>query len=242
MPRSPEPPELPYRACVGIMVLNRAGRVFIGRRRDGPEHVDADPCLADAAGRRRSGRGHLAGGAARALRGDQYPLGRASRRDRGLADLRHSERHHRGRLGRQVSRPDAEMVRACASSATSARSTSRIPAAAITSRSSLAWRWEPIANLPALVVPFKRKVYEQVVAAFSRFADARTVARIRFRGRPPNSQAFKHRARRRRHPGTGARSAWGGFIEPSPDCHLRATAAAFNRRRQVLARIIPLEN
>jgi hypothetical protein len=25
-------------------------------------------------------------------------------------------------------------------------------------------------NLPALVVPFKRKVYEQVVAAFSRFA------------------------------------------------------------------------
>ena len=31
---------LPYRPCVGIMVLNRTGRVFIGRR-DGPEHVDA---------------------------------------------------------------------------------------------------------------------------------------------------------------------------------------------------------
>ena len=33
--------ELPYRPCVGTMVLNRAGRVFIGRRLDGPEHIDA---------------------------------------------------------------------------------------------------------------------------------------------------------------------------------------------------------
>ena len=31
---------LPYRPCVGIMVLNRDGRVFIGRRFNGPEHVD----------------------------------------------------------------------------------------------------------------------------------------------------------------------------------------------------------
>ena len=46
--------DLPYRPCVGTMVLNRDGRVFIGRRIDGPEHVDADACLADAAGRRRS--------------------------------------------------------------------------------------------------------------------------------------------------------------------------------------------
>jgi putative (di)nucleoside polyphosphate hydrolase len=28
------------------------------------------------------------------------------------------------------------------------------------------WRWEAMANLPALVVPFKRPVYERVVAAF----------------------------------------------------------------------------
>ena len=32
---------LPYRPCVGIMVINREGRVFIGKRRGGPEHVDA---------------------------------------------------------------------------------------------------------------------------------------------------------------------------------------------------------
>ena len=32
---------LPYRPCAGMMVLNRAGLVFIGRRSSGPEHVDA---------------------------------------------------------------------------------------------------------------------------------------------------------------------------------------------------------
>src|SRR5437870_13190618 len=32
---------LPYRPCVGTMVLNRDGLVFIGRRTSGPEHVDA---------------------------------------------------------------------------------------------------------------------------------------------------------------------------------------------------------
>jgi putative (di)nucleoside polyphosphate hydrolase len=29
------------------------------------------------------------------------------------------------------------------------------------------WRWEPMRNLPDLVIPFKRKVYEDVVAAFA---------------------------------------------------------------------------
>ena len=31
---------LPYRPCAGLFVINRKGRVFIGRRSDGPEHVD----------------------------------------------------------------------------------------------------------------------------------------------------------------------------------------------------------
>ncbi|WP_334175291.1 RNA pyrophosphohydrolase [Pseudoxanthobacter sp.] len=33
-----------------------------------------------------------------------------------------------------------------------------------------AWRWEPLENVPALVVPFKRAVYEKVVAAFRHLA------------------------------------------------------------------------
>ncbi len=32
--------DLPYRTCVGMMLINRDGLVFIGRRAGGPEHVD----------------------------------------------------------------------------------------------------------------------------------------------------------------------------------------------------------
>ena len=32
------------------------------------------------------------------------------------------------------------------------------------------WRWEPVHNLPGLIIPFKRKVYERVVKEFSKFA------------------------------------------------------------------------
>jgi putative (di)nucleoside polyphosphate hydrolase len=33
--------DLPYRPCAGLCVINRVGRVFVGRRLDGPEHIDA---------------------------------------------------------------------------------------------------------------------------------------------------------------------------------------------------------
>jgi putative (di)nucleoside polyphosphate hydrolase len=33
-----------------------------------------------------------------------------------------------------------------------------------------AWRWEELAKIPQLIVPFKRAVYERVVAEFSKFA------------------------------------------------------------------------
>ena len=33
-----------------------------------------------------------------------------------------------------------------------------------------AWRWERLERLPALIIPFKRPVYEKVVAAFAPFA------------------------------------------------------------------------
>jgi putative (di)nucleoside polyphosphate hydrolase len=33
-----------------------------------------------------------------------------------------------------------------------------------------AWRWEVLERLPALVVPFKRAVYQRVAAEFARYA------------------------------------------------------------------------
>jgi putative (di)nucleoside polyphosphate hydrolase len=37
-----------------------------------------------------------------------------------------------------------------------------------------AWRWEPLANVPGLVVPFRRAIYETVAKAFARFAAGRS--------------------------------------------------------------------
>ncbi len=34
----------------------------------------------------------------------------------------------------------------------------------------LDWRWEPLKNLPDLIIPFKRPIYERVVAEFSHLA------------------------------------------------------------------------
>ncbi len=34
------------------------------------------------------------------------------------------------------------------------------------------WRWEPMKNLPDLIVPFKRPVYERVVKDFSALGSA----------------------------------------------------------------------
>jgi putative (di)nucleoside polyphosphate hydrolase len=37
-----------------------------------------------------------------------------------------------------------------------------------------AWEWKPMQDLPGLIVPFKRKAYDQVVAAFAQFAGVGT--------------------------------------------------------------------
>lgn len=36
-----------------------------------------------------------------------------------------------------------------------------------------AWEWKPMQDLPGLIVPFKRKAYDQVVAAFGHLAGSR---------------------------------------------------------------------
>lgn len=35
-----------------------------------------------------------------------------------------------------------------------------------------AWRWVPMADLPGMIIPFKRPVYEKVVAEFARYGAA----------------------------------------------------------------------
>ena len=41
----------------------------------------------------------------------------------------------------------------------------------------VSWRWEPMKNLPDLIVPFKRETYARVVKAFSKFTPSVTTDR-----------------------------------------------------------------
>ena len=148
------------------MVLNRAGRVFIGRRIDGPEHVDATHVWQMPQGGVDPGEDPWPA-ALRELHEETNirsveKLGEIER----MAVLRHPARHRRPGLEGHVSRPDAEMVRAALHRRRAARSTSpprRRPQAGI-HRLALGADEEP----PGLVIPFKRQVYERVVKEFGK--------------------------------------------------------------------------
>lgn len=160
--------ELPYRPCVGVMVLNRAGLAFIGRRNKGPEHVDEihswqmpqggidkgeDPWL--AAKRELYEETNIRsieklGEITEWLTYDLPPdlVGKAWKgRYRGQTQKWYAVRFCGEESEIDIKHPggghDPEFVE---------------------------WRWEPIANLPDLIVPFKRPVYETIVKEFAHYA------------------------------------------------------------------------
>lgn len=159
---------LPYRPCVGVMVINRAGLAFIGRRSGGPEHVD----LAHAWQMPQGG-----------IDPGEQPWPAALRELREETNIRSVQRlgeiaewlnydiprelvgqawkgQYRGQTQKwfavRFTGPESEIDIAH-------------PAGAHTAEFS-AWRWEPMQNLPDLVVPFKRAVYLRVVQEFGKFA------------------------------------------------------------------------
>ena len=160
--------DLPYRPCVGMCVLNHDGRVFIGRRIDGPEHVDAEHAW-------------------------QMPQGGIDRgEDPWRAALRelYEETNIRSveKLGEIREWLPYDLPPKVARQAWKGRyrgQTQKWYALRFTGEESeidiatpagghkpefVEWRWEPMRNLPDLVIPFKRKVYEDVVAAFAHLA------------------------------------------------------------------------
>jgi putative (di)nucleoside polyphosphate hydrolase len=159
--------KLPYRRCVGTAVLNRAGRVFIGRRIDGPEHIDLTHVW-------------------------QMPQGGIDRgEDTWRAALRElaEETNIRSveKLGEIADWLSYDIPRELVGEAWNGKyrgQTQKWYALRFTGDEReidiahpagghepefMDWRWEPIANLPALVVPFKRPVYERVVKEFGKF-------------------------------------------------------------------------
>ncbi len=159
----------PYRPCVGIMLINQAGLVFIGRRKDKHlgEHVDAGHEWQMPQGGIDEGESPLAA-CMRELR-EETGVERASvlaeATDWYAYDLPEdvSEKAWSGRYRGQRQKwfalrflgRDSEID---------------IDAPHGHKPEFDAWRWERMERLPDLIIPFKRQVYENVVRDFARFA------------------------------------------------------------------------
>jgi putative (di)nucleoside polyphosphate hydrolase len=159
---------LPYRPCVGLMVLNPAGRVFIGRRRGGPEHVDATHSWQMPQGGVDPGE-------------DPWPAA--------LREL-YEETSIRSvdKLGEVADWLSYDIPRDIVGQAWKGRyrgQTQKWFALRFTGSEReidiahppgghkpefIEWRWEPMQNLTKLIIPFKRPVYERVVKEFAKFA------------------------------------------------------------------------
>ena len=160
--------ELPYRPCVGVMLLNRDGLAFIGRRIEGPEHIDATHAWQMPQG---------------GIDPGEEPWPAAVRELQEETNIRSVERigeiadwlkydipreivgqawqgKYRGQTQKwfamRFTGPESEIDVAHPDGAAEAEFG--------------AWRWEPVQNIPELVVPFKRAVYDRVVHEFGHLA------------------------------------------------------------------------
>ena len=157
---------LPYRPCVGAMVLNRQGLVFVGRRIEGPEHVDAHHAW-------------------------QMPQGGVDKgEDPWPATLRELYEETNIRSVEKVGEIDEwlsyDIPREIVGEAWGGKYRGQtqkwyllrftgdereidIDTPAGGHKPEFAeWRWERMERLPKLIIPFKRKVYERVVKEFSK--------------------------------------------------------------------------
>lgn len=157
--------DLPYRPCVGMMVLNRDGRVFVGRRFDGPEHVDADhPWQMPQGGLDPGEEPYRAALRELAEETNISSVDLLAEAPEWFAyDLPPEVAAHAwgGRYRGQTQKWYALRFTGPESEIDVAH-----PAGGHEPEFS-EWRWEPMRNLPDLIIPFKRKVYERVVATFA---------------------------------------------------------------------------
>jgi putative (di)nucleoside polyphosphate hydrolase len=161
--------ELPYRLCAGVMLLNREGLAFIGRRLGGPEHIDATHSWQMPQGGLDAGEDPYQG----ALR-ELYEETNV----RSVTQLAESKDWYAYDLPTEVGksawrgryRGQKQKWFALRFTGDESEIDVRRPAGGKHKPEFMQWRWERMENLPGLVIPFKRNVYEQVVRDFSRFS------------------------------------------------------------------------
>jgi putative (di)nucleoside polyphosphate hydrolase len=160
--------KLPYRPCVGTAVFNRAGQVFIGRRLEGPEHIDAIHVWQMPQGG--IDKGEDPWPAAKRELYEETNI-RSIKRLAKIADWLTYDipREIVGQAWKGKYRGQTQKWFAVRFTGDEHEIDIAHPAGGHEPEFA-EWRWEPLVNLPDLVVPFKRQVYERVVEEFARFA------------------------------------------------------------------------
>lgn len=158
---------LPYRPCVGIMLFNKDGLVFIGRRTEGPEHVDETHAWQMPQG---------------GVDPDEDPWPAALRELYEETNVTSVEKLAEssgwfsydipleivGQAWKGKYRGQTQKWYALRFTGDESEINIEHPAGGHKPEFS-EWRWEKLERLPELVVPFKRKVYEQVIEEFRTF-------------------------------------------------------------------------
>ena len=159
---------LPYRPCAGMMVLNRAGLVFIGRRSSGPEHIDATHVWQMPQGGIDRGEDPYNG----ALRELYEETNISSVEKLGeIAEWLVYDLPHEivGQAWKGKFRGQKQKWYALRFTGPESEIDIANPAGGHKPEF-IDWRWVAMSKLPELVVPFKRQTYERVVAEFRKFA------------------------------------------------------------------------
>jgi putative (di)nucleoside polyphosphate hydrolase len=160
---------LPYRPCAGMAVLNRDGLVFVGRRTEGPEHTDATHVWQMPQG---------------GIDDGEDPYKAALRELYEETNIRSVEklgevadwltydipRDIVGAAWHGQYRGQKQKWYALRFTGDESEIDVRQPGGGKHKAEFLDWRWVEMKELPALVVPFKQQIYEQVVKEFSKFA------------------------------------------------------------------------
>jgi putative (di)nucleoside polyphosphate hydrolase len=159
---------LPYRPCAGLCVINRDGLVFIGRRASGPEHIDETHVWQMPQGG--IDEGEDAHGAALRELYEETSIRSVER----LGDIAEwlaydIPRDIVGAAWHGKYRGQKQKWYALRFTGSDSEINILTPGGGDHEAEFLDWRWEEIAKLPELVVPFKRPIYERIVREFSRF-------------------------------------------------------------------------
>jgi len=161
-----DPATLPYRPCVGTVVFNRAGLVFIGERSPNPELVAGDPVWQLPQG---------------GIDPGEDPLPAAHRElyeetnIRSVSLIEEAEGWFDYDLPPDLVgialkgkyRGQRQKWFAFRFEGEESEIDVRAPGGGQYEAEFHSWRWERLDALPGLIVPFKRKVYEQVAKAFA---------------------------------------------------------------------------